>query len=407
LRIAVITSQFPPRWGGVGNGIHRQVEALAARGHDIDIFTRARDRGMAFPPLPDSVHVHEVGMLKLPMFFTTSFARRAVKRLLRLGKEFDVVHSHCNMSLLQKRHYWNIPWPIVSTMHGTWRGERSTITWRDATLSLESVNDLAVMWLSPMFDVYEDYALRYSNAALVECDLELAAVRARGVKNLHGRIVKLPAGIDTHAFRPENADPGAVAAAGADPDAPLVLFVGRLAARKGAMDALEMFARVAPEHPDAHMLFVGGGPQERALRGRVRRLGFHDRVHLAGKVPDRTLRALYASADVCVFPSYWEGQGLVPGEAMSSGTPCVAAEVGWVPEVITDGVNGWRFPPRDVAAGAEKLGRALSDDAARERAGARARQDMVERHDWRFHIDRLERLYEEVRADRKPPRNSI
>jgi 1,2-diacylglycerol 3-alpha-glucosyltransferase len=406
LRIAVITSQFPPRWGGVGNGIHRQVEALAARGHDIDIITRARGRGMAFPPLPDNVHVHEVGMLKLPMFFTTSFARRAVKRLLRLGKEFDVVHSHCNMSLLQKRHYWDIPWPIVSTMHGTWRGERSTITWHDVTLSVESVNDLAVMWLSPMFDVYEDYALRYSNAALVECDIELAAVRARGVENIYGRIVKLPAGIDTRAFRPENADPAAVGAAGADPDAPLVLFVGRLAARKGAMDALEMFARVADDHPGAQMLFVGGGPQERALRGRARRLGLRDRVHLVGKVPDDALLKLYASADVCVFPSYWEGQGLVPGEAMSSGTPCVAAEVGWVPEVVEDAVNGWRFPPRDVARGAERLGRALSDDAARERAGARARQDMVERHDWRCHVDRLERLYDEVRADRKPPRDA-
>jgi len=406
LRIAVITSQFPPRWGGVGNGIHRQVEALAARGHEIDIITRRRDRGMELPPLPDSVHVHEVGMLKLPMFFTTSFARRAVKKLLSLGKQFDVVHSHSNMSLLQRRHYWDIPWPIVSTMHGTWRGERSTITWRDVTLSLESINDLAVMWLSPMFDVYEDYALRYSNAALVECDLEVAAVRARGVENVHGRIVKLPAGIDTRAFRPENADPAAVRTTGADPDAPLVLFVGRLAARKGAMDALEMFARVAPEHRDAHMLFVGGGPQERALRGRVRRLGLRDRVHLAGKVPYDALLRLYASADVCVFPSFWEGQGLVPGEAMASGTPCVAAEVGWVPEVVEDGVNGWRFPPRDVAAGAERLGRALSDEPARRRAGERARQDMVDRHDWSHHVDRLERLYEEVRADRKPPHDA-
>ena len=406
MRIAVITSQFPPRWGGVGNGIHHQVEALAARGHDIDIITRDRDRGMVFPPLPDNVHMHEVGVLKLPMFFTTSFARRAVRRLLRLGKEFDVVHSHSNMSLLQRGHYWDIPWPIVSTMHGTWRGERSTITWRDVSPSAESLNDLAVMYVSGLFDVYEDYALRYSNAALVECDLELAAVRARGVENLYGRIVKLPAGIDTGAFRPENADPEAVRAAGADPGGALVLYVGRLAARKGAADALEMFARVAGDHPDANMLFVGGGPQQAMLRRRVRALGLSGRVHLTGKVSAETLLRLYASADVCVFPSFWEGQGLVPGEAMASGTPCVAAEVGWVPELVEEGVNGWRFPPRDVAAGAERLGRALSDDAARERMGARARKDMVDHHDWRFHIDRLERLYEEVRGDAKPPRSA-
>ena len=406
MRICVITSQFPPRWGGVGNGIHRQVLALAARGHEVDVITRRRDRGMEFPPLPPNVRMHEVGMLKAPMLFTTSFARHAVKELLRLGKGFDVVHSHSNMSLLQRRHYWDIPCPIVSTMHGTWRGERSTIGWRDVSLSVEGVNDLAVLYLSPLFDRYEDYALRYSNAALVECDLEMAAVAKRGVKSFYDRIVKLPAGIDAEAFRPENADPEVVRAAGADPGAPLVLFVGRLAARKGALDALAMFARAHDRVPDAHMVFVGGGPQARALRKRVHRLGLRDRVHLQGKLPLRELGALYASADVVVFPSFWEGQGLVPGEAMASGTPCVAAEVGWVPEVIEQGRNGFHYPPRDVARGAELLVQALEDDALRERMGRQARQDVLDRWEWRHHMAGLEGLYEEVQGDPKPPRDA-
>jgi glycosyltransferase involved in cell wall biosynthesis len=404
LRVGVITSQFPPRWGGVGNGIHRQVLALAARGHEVDVVTRRRDRGMEFPPLPENVHMHEVGMLKLPMLFTTSFARHAVKRLLGLGKGFDVVHSHSNMSLLERRHYFDIPCPIVSTMHGTWRGERSTIGWRDVTLSVESVNDLAVLYLSPLFDKYEDYALRYSNAALVECDLEMAAVAKRGVENYYDRIVKLPAGIDTDAFRPENADPEVVRAAGADPDAPLVLFVGRLAARKGALDALGMFARAHAGSPEAHMVFVGGGPQGRALRGQIQRLGLRDRVHLLGKQPFEQLCALYASSDVVVFPSFWEGQGLVPGEAMASGTPCVAAEVGWVPEIIEQGVNGFHYPPRDIARGAELLAKALEDDALRDSMGRRARQDVLDRWDWKHHMEKLERLYEDVQGDQKPPR---
>ncbi len=406
MRIAVITSEFPPRWGGVGSVAFGQVLSLAARGHDIDVITRQRAPGMRFPELPPNVRMHEVRMLKLPMSFTTSFARNAVRCLLRLGRQFDVVHSHCNMSLLQRAHYWDIPSPIVTTMHGTWRGERSTITWRDLTPSVESVNDLAVMYLSPMFDVYEDYALRYSNAALIESDSEMGAVRARGVENLYGRLVRLSAGIDTATFRPENADPEVVRSSGADPMRPVVLFVGRLAARKGAFDALEIFHRASSQFPEAQLVVAGGGPQEAALRRRAGALGLSDRALFIGKQPFRRLLALYATADAVLYPSFWEGQGLVLGEAMASGTACVASEAGWAPEVVEQGVNGYLFPPHDVARGAECLGRALADDAARERMGARAREDMVNRYDWRHHTDRLERLYEEVRADRKPPRDA-
>jgi glycosyltransferase involved in cell wall biosynthesis len=154
------------------------------------------------------------------------------------------------------------------------------------------------------------------------------------------------------------------------------------------------------------MVLVGGGPQARALRGRIHRLGLGDRVHLLGKLPFRELCALYASADVVVFPSFWEGQGLVPGEAMASGTPCVAAEVGWVPEIIEQGLNGFHYPPRDVARGAELLAKVLEDDALREGMGRRARQDVLDRWEWKHHMAKLERLYEEVQGDQKPPRGA-
>ena len=194
----MLSSQFPPLWGGVGSVVHGQVERLAARGHEIHVIMRPIPGNMSVPPIEGNVTVHHVPMLGLPMAFTTSFAKNAVEKVIELGNDFDVVQSHSNMSLLQKRHYWDITSPICSTMHGTWLGERSMITWRDATPSFSSINDLAVMYLSPIFDVYEDYALTYSNAACIGCDNEMRAVRARGVHNVHGddRIMRLSAGID-------------------------------------------------------------------------------------------------------------------------------------------------------------------------------------------------------------------
>jgi glycosyltransferase involved in cell wall biosynthesis len=385
----------------VGNSVHGQVEALASRGHQVHVITRELAPGAKVPPLHDNVTVHHVPMLRLPMAFTTSFAKHAVRKLMELGIDFDLVHNHSNMCLLQRRHYDEIGRPIVSTSHGTWRGERSMIGWRDVTASVESLNDLAVLYLSPLFDRYEDYAFERSDAIIIECENEMRAWRERGVSNEFGedRVVKLPAGVDTGRYRPENADPGAVERVGADPDMPLVLFVGRLAARKGVFDALETFRRAREGATGSQLVVLGSGPQEAALRRRVASLDVEGSVHLAGSVPFAQLQAIYASADVLLFPSYWEGQGLVPAEAMASGTPVVASRVGWVPELVRQGENGFSHDVRDVATAAEHLGQLLGDRDLRVRLGRQAREDCVGLLDWRHHVDRLERVYQMVVED--------
>jgi glycosyltransferase involved in cell wall biosynthesis len=334
------------------------------------------------------------------MAFTTSFARHAVRRLLELGT-FDVVHNHCNMSLLSKKHYDRIPSPVVNTMHGTWRGERSEITWRDVTLSMASANDLAVLYLSPLFDVYEDYALRLSNAALIISDNEMRANRARNVTNVHGedRWIRHSAGFDAQGFNPDNGDPEVLERHGADPSRPTVLFVGRLAARKGIFDMLETFRGAHRDHPESQLMVVGEGPQERALRKRIRQAGLEDVVHMTGAVPFPDLRALYATCDVVLYPSFWEGQGLIVGEAWASGTPIIAADVGWVPEVVRQGENGFRHPVRDVSEATDHLRTLLADEDLRTRMGEQGRQDVLENHTWDHVVDKLESVYEMVMGD--------
>jgi phosphatidylinositol alpha-1,6-mannosyltransferase len=290
-------------------------------------------------------------------------------------------------------------------MHGTWRGERSQITWRDVTLSMESANDLAVMYLSPMFDVYEDYALQLSNAALIISDNEMRADRARGVVNVHGedRWIRHSAGFDARGFRPENADTGVLARHGADPSLPTVLFVGRLAARKGVFDMLEIFAQAHVDHPDSQLVVVGEGPQERALRQRVHGKGLDGVVHMTGPVPFPDLQALYATADVVLYPSFWEGQGLIVGEAWASGTPVIAAQVGWVPEVVRDGENGFSHPVRDVERAMGQLGAVLEDPELARGMGMQGRRDVLEAHTWDHHVDELETVYEMVMEDEHGP----
>ena len=397
----MVSSQFPPLWGGVGVVAYGQVVGLAARGHQVHVVTRRLPPGKRVPEIPGDVHLHHVPMAPIPMAFTTSFARHAVARVHELGGGFDVVHNHCNMSLLARRHYRELEAPVVNTMHGTWAGERSRIGWRDVTPSLGSANDLAVLYLSPIFDAYEDHALELSNAALIISDNEMRANRARGVRNVHGedRWVRHSAGFDAEGFNPGNADPGVLERHGADPDRPTVLFVGRLAARKGVFDMLEIFRRAQRDHPESQLVVVGEGPQGRALRKRVRQAGLGSAVHMTGPVPFPDLRALYATCDVVLYPSFWEGQGLIVGEAWASGTPVIASDVGWVPEVVRDGENGFRHPVRDVVTATGHLRTLLGDDDLRERMGDRGRRDVLERHTWDHHVDRLEDVYQMVMGD--------
>jgi glycosyltransferase involved in cell wall biosynthesis len=402
----MISSQFPPLWGGVGNVAYGEVVHLAARGHEVHVITRQHPPDKKVPNIEGDVHFHHVPMVKIPMAFTTSFGKNAVGKLMQLGNDFDMVHVQSNMSLLQKDHYWDIKAPIVSGMLGTWKGERSMISWRDVTPSIESANDLAVLYLSPLFDVYEDYALKYSNANVIICTELLEAIRQRGVSNVYGdkRWHMLYAGIDDEALHPRNADPTVLERYGLDPEVPTVLFVGRLAARKGVFDMIDIFRRAHREVPSSQLVVLGSGPQERGLRKRVADHGLDDVVTITGSVPFPDLQAFYATAQAVLFPSFWEGQGLIVGEAMASGTVIIASDVGWVPEIIRDGENGFRFPIRDVATAASKLVQVLTDADLRHRMEQEGRTTVEGGLALHHHMDTLEAIYEEVMGDEKPPR---
>jgi len=99
-------------------------------------------------------------------------------------------------------------------------------------------------------------------------------------------------------------------------------------------------------------------------------------------VPKRELGARYAAADLLAFPTLGDGFGLVMQEAMCCGTPVVTTPCGGGPECITDGVDGWLIPPRDIDALVERL-RAAAADRDRTAAVGRAARARAERFTWR------------------------
>ncbi|MCD6383595.1 MAG: glycosyltransferase family 4 protein [Thermoplasmata archaeon] len=399
MRICMVTSEFPPKWGGVGNGVYFQSKVFAERGYKIDVITRKQLGGKKCLDVHPNVNVIEVDWLKLPMFFTTSFGDHAVREIMERGNDYDVVHVHSNMTLLRRKHYANISSPIVSTLHGTWRGERQELklSYINPT-SLQSINDLSILLISPFFDKYEDYAIELSNAVIVESISEEEAVRRRGVENIYGRMYRVPAGVDINSFKPQNYDEGVFEKYGIEEGLRL-LTVTRLAGRKGMDLLLRSFSMVRKEMENVALVIVGEGPQERALKRLARRLRIENSVHFIGSVPFEDLKKLYATSDLFVFHSRWEGQGLVILESMASGTPCVSSNVGGVREMIRQGVDGYYVEVGDIEGMAERVLELLKDEEKREEMARLGMKRIRSEWSWQRIAERYDVIYRDVLDD--------
>ncbi|MEP0886512.1 glycosyltransferase family 1 protein, partial [Trichocoleus sp. ST-U3] len=123
------------------------------------------------------------------------------------------------------------------------------------------------------------------------------------------------------------------------PEKPLLLYVGRLGAEK-EIDRIKL---VLDAIPGARLALVGDGPNRNALEKHFAGTPTHFVGYLTGK----ELGSAFASADAFIFPSRTETLGLVLLEAMAAGCPVVAARSGGIPDIVTDGVNGYLFDPAD------------------------------------------------------------
>lgn len=143
----------------------------------------------------------------------------------------------------------------------------------------------------------------------------------------------------------------------------IALYVGRRDPYKNIVGLLRAFGRVRAASPIPVQLVIAGAPDPRypEPEREVQRLGLADSVVFAGYVGDEDLAALYATADVFVFPSLYEGYGLPPLEAMSHGVPVVASNRTSVPEVLGDAAL-LVDPARDEELASAIL-RVLSDGA--------------------------------------------
>lgn len=164
------------------------------------------------------------------------------------------------------------------------------------------------------------------------------------------------------------------------------LFVASNFERKNGHLAVEAFRRVQRAHPDARLMLVGNAPRGGLATG-------SGIVHEPFVPREELYRRIYPQADVLVLPSRAEGFGLVLLEAMSFGMPVIGVNAWAMPEVVTDGVDGFLIAPDSAEALADRMARLAADEPLRHAMGREALRTVRERFSIEEHNRRLREVY--------------
>jgi glycosyltransferase involved in cell wall biosynthesis len=367
MRIALFTETFLPKVDGIVTRLSHTVDHLQRMGDQVLVFSPegglseykgARINGIPGFPLP----LYPELKLALP--------RPSIRRELELFKP-DLIHIVNPAVLGVGGLYYakSLGIPLVASYH----------THLPKYLEHYGLGMLeGVLW--------EILKLMHNQAVinLVTSTAMQEALESHGVE----RVQVWQKGVDVELFDPSlaSADMRSHLTQG-HPDAPLLLYVGRLSAEK----EIDRIKPVLEAIPNARLALVGDGP----YRADLEKIFEGTPTFFAGYMTGKTLGSAFASADAFIFPSRTETLGLVLLEAMAAGCPVIAANAGGIPDIVTDGVNGYLFDPADDRGAIAATQRLLSNAAERDQLRQNARQE-AERWGWAAATRQLQGFYQTI-----------
>ena len=325
--ICLLNDSFPPVIDGVANAVKNYADIIHQTGEDVVVVTPSHpesdDRVFPYPVIryPSLDFRKMTGGYTAGIPFSPAIARQLSERKVAL------LHAHC---------------PIASTILG-----------RELRRAL---NAPLVMTYHTKFDIeigkmVKGKLLRTgSTKALVQnisaCD-EVWAVSSGAAENLRsmgyeGSCIVMPNGVDLPLGKVSQARIAAATQGYDLPEGlPLFLFVGRIMWYKGLRIIADALAMQKARGRDFRMVFIGSGADAQEVQAYIRRLGIEDKCIFTGAIRDReTLRAWYSRADLFLFPSTFDTNGLVVREAAASSLGAVLIAGSCAAEGITHGVNG-------------------------------------------------------------------
>jgi D-inositol-3-phosphate glycosyltransferase len=390
--------------GGMNVYVIELSRRLAARGIEVDIFTRATSSALdPVVPACDGVTVRHVhagpfeGLTKaeLPGQLCV-FAREVLRaEAAQPVGHYDVVHSHYWLSGqvgALARDRWGVP--LVHSMHTMAKVKNEALAEGDTPEPLARI-------------IGEEQVVEAADMLVANTDIE-----AKQLINLYdaepSRVEVVHPGVDLDVFRPH--DKAAVRAElGLPADAAVLMFAGRIQPLKAPDVLLRAVAELLARDPGLRSRLVVpivGGPSgtglehPESLAQLAGDLALDDVVRFVPPVSQDELARWCSAATLVAVPSYNESFGLVAVEAQATGTPVVAAAVGGLTTVVRDGHSGLLVDGHEPATWADALRRVIADDQLRTRLEAGA-LEQARRFSWDRTAEGILEVYGRAQVDLK------
>ncbi len=328
MRIAFFTDTYLPNVDGVVNAIVNFKKELERRDHEVYIFSPGTKKQKEENKDPYIYFFPSASFKPYPDYRIALFNFLSPIRLIK-DLNIDVIHSHgiATTSIAAVRSSQKLGIPAIASFHTLVTQALHYVTRHEAFKSvLENVSWQYLRW-------------HYSGFKKVTVPTEFVRkiLEAHDIKNT----VVLPLGLNFKYFH--KADPKLARKTFNFGKKPVIIHVGRIALEK----RLEVIIDVAPSIlnvvPDAIFVIAGKGPADNYYKDLVAKNSLQSHFVFTGYVDNENLRSLYAAADVFLFSSLFDTQGMAFLEAMAAGTPAVVSKQAAPAEFVKDGVNGYIF----------------------------------------------------------------
>jgi glycogen(starch) synthase len=358
VKILFWTDAFWPQIGGLEVFCVNLIRALKTRGHVCEVITNCWEEAAAYRFEDTAVHSFPF-QATLRQEKLLAVAAQSVK-CSRIVDRFqpDVVHLHgVNRAAFHFAREMNrVRRPAVLTLHDTLLAPEK---WDLARWALENAEQVVAI---------SEYS--YRDALARESCL---AGRLRVIRN---------------------AVPEPEIASAPLPSQRRILGIGTFKNHKGFDLAIDAFARVAAEFPDATLTLAGDGEDRDLLEAQAAESGFGARIHFAGWIASDRIPEMINAHSLVVVPSRWEEPfGLVALEAAQMGRPVIASRSGGLPEIVVDGVTGKLFENGNLPGFADTLRQLLAEPPLMERLGREARSHAAAHFSFNRLVDQYEDVY--------------
>lgn len=380
MKIAIISSTFPPYAGGIGNVAAANAKVLALQGHDVTVLTPSYDQA--------TKEVTDINVKHVPVFLAYGNAAWCPS-LGRQLKGFDIIHLH---------------YPFFGGAESIWLHQRK-LKRHGAKIILHYHMDVVGKGIFKLiFSVHKKIILpriiKMADKVIVTSkDYAQQSFLKKFMTSRPDDFIEIPNGVDVTKFIPQEKNQAIMQKHGFNQADKIVLFVGGLDKAhyfKGIEYLIEALSRLR-SNDSYKLVIVGSGDLKDHYANLARKLKIEKQVVFTGHVSDDELPAYYNLANVSVLPSIDKSEafGLALVEAMSCAKPVIASNLPGVRSVVDDKINGLLVRPKDSQDLSEKIDYILTHENKAIQFGQAGRSKVEKEYDWQMIGQKINRLYNE------------